>query len=78
MHHFVMETPEPFVFKPGQYISVKVSEERINSYSVAGKVAENRFDVLVDVSPGGPGSKYFENLKIWYKLFQLYLVNPNH
>lgn len=48
-----------------------MSEERINAYSIAGKVAANRFEILVDISPGGPGSKYFENLKAGDKIAYL-------
>jgi acetyl coenzyme A synthetase (ADP forming)-like protein len=63
-HHFVFETSEHINFKPGQYVSIKVATTRINSYSIATKVADNQFSLLIDTSPGGPGSKYFENLKI--------------
>jgi len=70
-HQIILETAEPFGYQAGQYVSVKVSSERINSYSIAGRVAENRFEILVDISPGGPGSKYFENLKAGDKVAYL-------
>jgi acetyltransferase len=81
-HEIVFETTEPFVYLPGQYVSVKVSEERINAYSIAERVAENRFKVLIDISPGGPGSKYFENLKVGDKMaylgpFGIFNLKPN-
>lgn len=63
-HELVFETEVPFTFQPGQYISVLVAPERINSYSIASGVGPNRFLLLVDISPGGVGSKYFENLKV--------------
>ncbi|GIW69910.1 MAG: hypothetical protein KatS3mg101_0657 [Patescibacteria group bacterium] len=60
---FEFEMDEPFEFTPGHYISVKVSNTRINCYSIAGQSAPNRFNLLVDSTPGGPGSKFFEALK---------------
>lgn len=62
-HYFVLKTDQPLIFRAGQYISVKVADDRINAYSLAGSITNNQFELLVDVSPGGPGSKYFENLK---------------
>ena len=61
-HYFVFETEAPFAYIPGQYINVKVSNQRINDYSIAGSNG-NTLDFVVDVSPGGPGSAFFENLK---------------
>src|SRR3972149_1239482 len=63
-HELTFETPEPLNFEPGQYVSVKVAPTRINSYSIAVKPADNRFSLLVDSSPGGPGSQYFEHLQV--------------
>jgi acetyltransferase len=62
-HYFEFESEEPLIYKPGQYISVKVAPNRINSYSIAGGNGQPTFSLLVDTSPGGPGSKFFENLK---------------
>ena len=62
-HCFVLETNPPLNYEPGQYISVQVADSRLNAYSIAGHVGNN-FSVLVDVSPGGPGSIYFKNLKV--------------
>jgi len=63
-HNFIFRTEIPIVYKPGQYISIKVADSRINCYSIATNEGENKFGLLVDTSPGGPGSKYFENLKV--------------
>lgn len=63
-HSFLLEMEAPFTYKPGQYIAVKVADNRINCYSIATDEGGNKFGLLVDVSPGGPGSKYFENLKV--------------
>lgn len=70
-HYFTFKTEGPFIYKPGQYISVKVSDQRVNPYSIASHEGSNKFNVLVDVSPGGPGSCYFKNLKIGDKISYL-------
>jgi len=63
-HYFDLESEEPLIFKPGQYISVKVSNERINCYSIVSRKDDKHFSLFVDIKPGGPGSKYFETLKV--------------
>jgi len=67
-HNFIFETETPITYKPGQYISIKVADARINSYSIAANEGENKFGLLIDTSPGGPGSKYFDNLKAGDKI----------
>ncbi len=62
-HYFEFEPDVPLKYQPGQYLSVKVSSDRINCYSIAGQKG-NKFNLLVDVLPGGPGSKFFESLKV--------------
>jgi len=62
-HYFEFTSEEPLAYQPGQYISVKVAPNRINSYSIAGSTNDHSFSLLVDTSPGGPGSKFFENLQ---------------
>ncbi len=62
-HYYELETQEPFNFEPGQYISVKVAPDAIRAYSIATHDGPNKFYLLVDTRPGGPGSKFFENLK---------------
>ena len=64
LHYFQFESEAPFEVIPGQYLSVKVSDTRVNCYSVAGFEAPNKFNLLVDSTPGGPGSKFFESLKV--------------
>ncbi|MBN1162595.1 acetate--CoA ligase family protein [Patescibacteria group bacterium] len=63
-HSYDFIPDEPFEFNPGQYISVKVAENTIRCYSVASHVDTKQFSLLVDTKPGGPGSKFFENLKV--------------
>jgi NAD(P)H-flavin reductase len=62
-HNIILEPESPLVYKPGQYVSVKVADNRINCYSIASNEGNNKFGLLVDTSPGGPGSQYFEKLK---------------
>jgi NAD(P)H-flavin reductase len=62
-NYFVLETKDPFVAKPGQFISVKVAVTRINSYSIAGVIGENKIELLIDTAPNGPGSIFFNGLK---------------
>jgi len=62
-HYFVFESKDSLLFKPGQYISIKVAPVRINCYSIACSLSDNLFGLLIDISPGGPGSKFFENLQ---------------
>lgn len=82
VRYFEFESEEPLNVSPGQYISVKVSETRINCYSVTGHPSPNRFDLLVDSTPGGPGSKFFESLKVGGKLtflgpFGTFILKPD-
>ena len=62
-HDIVFRTDEEVKFEPGQYLTCKVADDRLNSYSIAGKLPDNQFGFIVDSKPGGPGSKYFEGLK---------------
>ncbi len=60
----VLEGENEFEFKAGQYVSVKVSDKgERRDYSIAGREGERKVALLVDVSPGGVGSKFFENIK---------------
>ncbi len=67
-HYFLFRTETPFTYAPGQYISVKVASDRLNAYSIAHQNDPNSFTILVDISPGGPGSIFFENLKVNEKI----------
>jgi acetyl coenzyme A synthetase (ADP forming)-like protein len=71
IRYFEFETEQPLIIRPGQYLSVKVSSTRINCYSVAGQGAPNKFNLLVDTTPGGPGSRFFESLKVNDKITYL-------
>lgn len=57
-------SPSQISFIPGQFISIEIGENLRRSYSIASSPsAENSIDLLVDIAPGGPGSKFFENIK---------------
>jgi NAD(P)H-flavin reductase len=70
-HSFTFESETPVVFKPGQYINIKVANTRINCYSICSQKDEKTFSLLIDTSPGGPGSKFFENLRVGDKITYL-------
>lgn len=62
---FELEQPHEMSFIAGQYVSVKVSErgER-RSYSICSAPSVTHgFELLVDISPAGVGSRYLESLK---------------
>ncbi|MGI5827740.1 MAG: FAD-binding oxidoreductase [Patescibacteria group bacterium] len=63
-HDIIFETQEPLTYFPGQFITVKITDNKLNSYSIAGKVGERQYGLLVDSTPGGLGSQYFESLKV--------------
>ena len=81
-HHSSFELSNGFNFIPGQYISVKVAPNTIRAYSIATRSDDKHFDLLVDARPGGPGSLFFENLKVGDSMeflgpFGKFVFNPN-
>jgi NAD(P)H-flavin reductase len=60
----VLETLETFDFVAGQFITIKVKEGLVRSYSIAGRVKNNQFGLMVDIKPGGEGSIFFKNLEV--------------
>ncbi len=63
-NQYDFESAQPLALKPGQYVNVKVAPNTIRAYSVATQPDDRHFSLLVDTRPGGPGSQFFENLKI--------------
>jgi len=52
-------------YLPGQFVSLKVSEEGLRrSYSVASLSGKKVIDLVVDVAPMGVGSQYILDLKV--------------
>lgn len=46
----------------GQFMNIKVADRIQRSYSISSLPGEEYLETFVDISPGGPGSKFFENL----------------
>jgi NAD(P)H-flavin reductase len=52
-------------YVPGQYVSLKVSEDGMRrSYSITSLPGEKSIDLLIDVSPMGVGSQYVLGLSV--------------
>lgn len=49
-------------FIPGQFANIVVSEGIQRSYSISSLPGEKYIETYVDISPGGPGSKFFKGL----------------
>ncbi len=62
-NQYDFESAQPLKLNPGQYVNVKVAPNTIRAYSVATTTDARHFSLLVDTRPGGPGSRFFENLK---------------
>ncbi len=64
-YSFELVEPNRIDFEAGQYLSLKVTEAGLHrSYSFFNEPrVKNQVDLLVDLSPGGPGSKFFKNLE---------------
>jgi NAD(P)H-flavin reductase len=50
-------------FLGGQYYSFKVADKVNRSYSIASGPQQKDIEFIVDITPGGPGSKFVEALK---------------
>jgi len=62
--HLVFECKSNWNFIPGQYLNFKVGDKLYRSYSIACIKQDNKFELIIDTKPQGPGSKYFENVKV--------------
>jgi len=66
---FEFSFKDEFSFKAGQYVSVKVNEEGDRrAYSIASAPGGNKICLLVDVSPDGVGSRFFNEVKVGQKV----------
>jgi NAD(P)H-flavin reductase len=62
IYEYQLMLPDSFDFNPGQFISVDVGRGIRRSYSILS--AENRIlKLVIDLSPGGPGSMFFKNIR---------------
>lgn len=64
-YSFELIKPHRLEFQAGQYISLKVNEEGLRrAYSISSPPdVKHQFELLVDLSPDGPGIKFFKNLE---------------
>lgn len=67
-HLIEFASDEPLQFLPGQYITIKVANNKINCYSIATHIGDKDFSLLIDTSPSGIGSDFFVNLKVGDKI----------
>ena len=51
-----------FEYLTGQWVLLKIGSGRTRAYSIASILRGNDFEILVDVTPGGPGSRFFIDL----------------
>lgn len=52
-------------YKAGQFASIVVAKNIRRSYSFASlDTDQSKFDLIVDIAPGGPGSVYFDKLQV--------------
>jgi len=59
-HFFIQnENPAIYNFQPGQYGTFIIDEKTRRQYTFASAPDPKMFELVVDVSPMGPGSKYF-------------------
>jgi len=62
--YLMIRLEEEVEYIPGQFVSLKVSEEGLRrSYSVAGRPSQAEIELVIDVTPMGTGSKYVLGLK---------------
>src|SRR5689334_15702150 len=63
--HFELLDPSRIQFRAGQYILLEVpGTDQKKSYSIASSSGvDHAIELLVDVSPHGPGTQYIDRLK---------------
>ncbi|MDO8573965.1 MAG: FAD-binding oxidoreductase [Candidatus Daviesbacteria bacterium] len=55
---------EKFIFEPGQFTVIKIGPSLFRSYSFASHPSKlPSWEILADITPAGPGSKFLESLK---------------
>lgn len=67
LYHFDLVGPKEIIFKPGQYVILKVPSDKgpiSRLYSIASSNNEkNSFELIVEIVPGGLASGYLNSLK---------------
>lgn len=59
----LVDTPDGFEFKAGQFVNFKVKDNMRRSYSITSAPGEEGLLFYTDISPNGIGSKFFMGLK---------------
>ncbi len=60
-----MVEPPELAFEAGQWIAIPIGDRHIRPYSLASPPsARRRVQLVVDVKPGGVGSRYFQALRV--------------
>lgn len=58
---FEAENPQ-LQFQPGKFIALKVGPADIRDYSIASIINHHKFQLIIDIKPGGVGSYYVHDL----------------
>lgn len=65
VYEFIFQFEMPVQFEPGQYATLIIDPQTRRQYSFAAPcVNPKEFEVVIDVSPMGPGSKFFLEKKV--------------
>lgn len=60
VYHFTVQSTNPIMFTPGQYATIFIDDQTRRQYSFASPcVNPKEFEIVVDVTPMGPGSQFF-------------------
>jgi NAD(P)H-flavin reductase len=60
VYECIFQSEKPIVFSPGQYATIIIDGQTRRQYSFAAPCAHQKeFTIVVDVTPMGPGSKFF-------------------
>lgn len=65
VYEFTFQLTHPISFTPGQYATFIIDSQTRRQYSFAAPCTNpNEFEIIVDVTPMGPGSKFFLDKKV--------------
>jgi len=60
---FEVHNVDTFDFAPGQFVALRVDENKVNDYSIASLPNGNRFELIIDIKPGHEGSYFVHDLQ---------------
>ena len=71
-HFFIQnEQPKELLFTPGQYATFIIDDKTRRQYSFCSSPNPSSFELVVDVAPMGPGSRYFLEKKVGERVVYL-------